>query len=57
MVKITEVALGSCAYKANVKAGDILVSINGNEIKDVLDYSMGIDDLPKENVLKYTKST
>ena len=25
-----------------------------NNIKDVLDYSKGIDDLPKENVLKYT---
>ena len=25
-----------------------------NNIKDVLDYSKGIDDLPRENVLKYT---
>jgi phosphoglucomutase len=25
-----------------------------NNVKDVLDYSKGIDDLPKENVLKYT---
>ncbi len=38
MVKITEVALGSRAYKVGVRAGDALISINGNEINDVLDY-------------------
>ena len=38
MVKITEVTLGSRAYKTGVRAGDVLISINGNEIKDVLDY-------------------
>ena len=38
MVKITEVALGSRAYRAGARDGDILVSINGNEINDVLDY-------------------
>ena len=38
MVKITEVMLGSRAYKAGVSAGDTLISINGNPIKDVLDY-------------------
>ena len=38
MVKITEVTLGSRAYRAGARAGDILVSINDNEIKDVLDY-------------------
>lgn len=38
MVKITEVMLGSRAYKAGVSAGDTLISINGNSIKDVLDY-------------------
>ena len=48
MVKITEVALGSCAYKANVKAGDILVSINGNEIKDVLDYRFYLTEIKVE---------
>ncbi len=30
--------LGSRAYKAGVSAGDTLISINGNSIKDVLDY-------------------
>ena len=38
MVKITEVTLGSRAYRAGARAGDILVSINDNEINDVLDY-------------------
>ena len=38
MVKITEVYSGSRAYKAGIVADDVLVAINGNEIKDVLDY-------------------
>ncbi len=38
MVKITEVLAGSRAFRAGIAAGDILVSVNGNEIKDVLDY-------------------
>ena len=38
MVKITDVFASSKASKAGVEAGDILLSINGNEINDVLDY-------------------
>ncbi len=38
MVKITSVERGSRAERSGIEAGDILVSINGNEIKDVLDY-------------------
>ena len=38
MVKITDVLLGSRSHKAGIQSGDILVSINGNEIRDVLDY-------------------
>ena len=38
MVKITEVLTGSRSYRAGVRANDILKSINGNEINDVLDY-------------------
>ncbi len=38
MVKITEVECGSYAERAGIRTGDALVSINGNEIKDVLDY-------------------
>ena len=38
MVKIERVIEGSLAENAGIVAGDILVSINGHEIKDVLDY-------------------
>ena len=38
MVKITYVEPRSDAGRAGIRAGDSLVSINGNEIKDVLDY-------------------
>ena len=38
MVRITEIEKGSIAEKMNIQEDDILVSINGNEIEDVLDY-------------------
>ena len=38
MVKIKEVTAGGIAEKANILAGDVLESINGHEIRDVLDY-------------------
>ena len=38
MVKITYVEENSRAARAGVRAGDVLVSINQNEITDVLDY-------------------
>ena len=38
IVKITDVAGGSLAARAGVLPGDILISINGHEIRDVLDY-------------------
>ena len=38
MVKITQVESGSRAERAGVREGDVLLSINGNEICDVLDY-------------------
>lgn len=38
MVKITDVEKNSRAMRHGVQAGDTLVSINGNEINDVLDY-------------------
>jgi S1-C subfamily serine protease len=37
MVKITEVEHRSHADRAGLLAGDVLISINGNEINDVLD--------------------
>ena len=38
MVTITQVLSRSRAKRAGIREGDILVSINGNEIRDVLDY-------------------
>ncbi|MCQ2426965.1 MAG: DUF512 domain-containing protein [Clostridia bacterium] len=38
MVKITEVEKHSRASRHFIKAGDVLVSVNGHEIDDVLDY-------------------
>ena len=38
MVKIACSEKGSKAYRAGMRAGDELISINGNEISDVLDY-------------------
>lgn len=37
-VKIFDVTTGSHAYKAGIKKGETLLSINSNEIVDVLDY-------------------
>ena len=38
MVKITGVEKGSKAYRLGIAEGDLLVSINDNDINDVLDY-------------------
>ena len=38
MVKIIKVEKGSRGWRAGIEAGDMLLSINGNEIKDILDY-------------------
>ncbi len=44
MVEITEVSRHSRAECAGIIAGDILVSINGNDINDVLDYRFYLAD-------------
>ncbi len=44
MVKITGVFPRSIADKKRIKSGDTLVSINGNEINDVLDYRFYLTD-------------
>ncbi len=43
-VKISEIIKGSIAEKKKIGAGDTLISINGNEINDVLDYRFYIND-------------
>ncbi|MCL2772108.1 MAG: DUF512 domain-containing protein [Oscillospiraceae bacterium] len=42
MVKVSQVAENSTAQKNGIQDGDILISINGNEINDVLDYKFYI---------------
>jgi S1-C subfamily serine protease len=44
MVEIASVDKHSYAQKAGIKAGDKLVSVNGCEIHDVLDYRFYITD-------------
>ncbi|HOJ48645.1 MAG TPA: DUF512 domain-containing protein [Bacillota bacterium] len=44
MVEIVSVDKNSYADKAGVRAGDKLVSVNGNDINDVLDYRFYITD-------------
>lgn len=44
MVKITSVIPGSRAARAGIEPGDELVSINGEEIRDVLDYRFYLAD-------------
>ena len=44
MVEITGIEKNSPAAKAHIVAGDILVSINGNPINDVLDYRFYITE-------------
>ncbi len=43
-VKISGIDAGSIAEKKKILAGDELISINGNEINDVLDYRFYIND-------------
>lgn len=43
-VVISEIIKGSIAEKKKIGAGDTLISINGNEINDVLDYRFYIND-------------
>ncbi len=52
MVKISGVSAGSAADKAHLKSGDELLSINGNEINDVLDYRFYITEKKLDLVVK-----
>ena len=38
MVTVYEIVPGSPADKAGIKAGDVLHTVNGHEVRDVLDY-------------------
>jgi len=41
---INKITLGSIAEEMEIEAGDVLVSINGNEIEDVFDYHYMVND-------------
>ena len=56
MVKITSVLSRSRAAKAGIREGDILVSINGNGIRDVLDYRFYLTEREVELHLKRGES-
>ena len=49
---ITNVIKGSIAQKKKISAGDTLVSINGREIRDVLDYRFYLNESKLHLVLK-----
>ncbi len=51
-VTIASVEAGSPAARARLKAGDVLVSINGREIEDVLDYRFYMPDTKLKLVIE-----
>lgn len=53
MVKITSVEKGSLAAAKRIKAGDILLSINENDINDVLDYRFYLTE--EKVIIKYER--
>ena len=57
MVKILSVEPRSRAEKAGIMSGDILVSVNGNDINDVLDYRFHIMDASLELLIKREDNT
>ena len=44
MVRVESVCAGSIAEAQGIVPGDILVAVNGNEIRDVLDYRFYLTD-------------
>lgn len=44
MVRITRVERGSRGWRTGLEAGDMLISINGNEINDILDYRFYLNE-------------
>lgn len=52
MVKISSVAKHSYAEKAGIKSGDLLISVNKNDICDVLDYHFYVTDKNLEIAVK-----
>lgn len=44
MVTITNITANSPAHKKGIKSGDILISVNGNAVRDILDYRYYISE-------------
>ena len=57
VVTITDVLPKSRAYKAGIRKDDILVSINGREIRDVLDYRFYLADENVNIIIKRDNET
>ncbi len=53
MVRISKVLNGSLAHKAGISADDLLISINRNDINDVLDYRFYLTDKKINLLLKH----
>lgn len=51
MVKITDIEKDSRVYGLGVREGDVLISVNGKEIRDVLDYRFYITERKLELLL------
>lgn len=57
MVKIKDVTRGSYAARCGIKSGDVLISVNGNEINDVLDYRFYLTECEVELLLSRKDKT
>ena len=55
-VQITEIVSDSPAAQAGIATGEIIIEINGEEIKDESDYSNAIDKSPKTMEMKLKKA-
>ena len=57
MVKIVSVEKNSPAYKAGIRKGDSLISVNGNQIEDAIDFNYYCADEPLSFVLEEKAGT
>ncbi len=53
-VLITDVEKSSSVFEQGLRAGDILISVNGNSIKNLEDYSQIVSEYPKLNEERIT---
>jgi S1-C subfamily serine protease len=53
-VLVVDVAYGSPAYVSGIRKGDVIISIDGNRIKDTLEFLAVIEEKGAPSVLKFT---